>query len=40
MARFNAVFTEHLKAPEVNKRRIYLETMQDVVPKLRSADRN
>ena len=36
VARFNAVFTEYLKAPEVTKRRIYLETMQDVLPKLRS----
>lgn len=34
VSRFNAVFAEYLKAPEVTKRRIYVETMQDVVPKL------
>ncbi len=34
VSRFNAVFTEFLKAPEVTKRRIYIETMRDVVPKL------
>jgi membrane protease subunit HflK len=33
-SRFNAVFTEFLKAPEVTKRRIYIETMQKVVPNL------
>jgi len=33
-ARFNALYREYVKAPEVTKRRIYLETMQDVVPKL------
>ena len=33
-ARFNALFTEYQKAPEVTKRRIYLETMQDVIPQL------
>lgn len=33
-SRFNAVLTEFLKAPEVTKRRIYIETMRDVVPKL------
>jgi membrane protease subunit HflK len=31
-ARFNALFTEYEKAPLVTKRRIYLETMQDVMP--------
>ncbi len=36
VARFNAVFTEYLKAPEVTKRRIYLETLQEVLPNLRS----
>jgi membrane protease subunit HflK len=35
-ARFNAVLTEYLKAPEVTKRRIYLETMQEVLPKVES----
>ena len=36
VSRFNAVLAEYLKAPEVTKRRIYLETMQQVLPKLRS----
>ncbi|RME96552.1 MAG: FtsH protease activity modulator HflK [Verrucomicrobia bacterium] len=31
-ARFNAVFAEYLKAPEVTKRRLFLETMKDVLP--------
>ncbi|MDA0767130.1 MAG: FtsH protease activity modulator HflK [Verrucomicrobia bacterium] len=31
-ARFVALFTEYQKAPEVTKRRIYLETMQAVMP--------
>ncbi|MDE0826080.1 MAG: FtsH protease activity modulator HflK [Akkermansiaceae bacterium] len=31
-ARFIALFTEYEKAPLVTKRRIYLETMQDVMP--------
>ena len=29
-ARFNALFAEYIKAPEVTRRRIYLETMQDL----------
>jgi membrane protease subunit HflK len=33
-ARFNALFAEYLKAPEVTRRRIYLETMKDVLPTL------
>ncbi|MCH2180278.1 MAG: FtsH protease activity modulator HflK [Mariniblastus sp.] len=33
-SRFNAVFTEFMKAPEVTKRRIYIETMREVVPQL------
>lgn len=33
-ARFNALFTEYRKAPEVTRRRIYLETMQEVMPNL------
>jgi membrane protease subunit HflK len=33
-ARFNALFREYIKAPEVTKRRIYLETMASVIPKL------
>ena len=36
VSRFNAVLAEYLKAPEVTKRRIYLETMQEVLPSLRS----
>jgi membrane protease subunit HflK len=32
IARFNSVFAEYTKAPEVTKRRIYLETMQEVLP--------
>ena len=35
-ARFNALFEEYLKAPEVTRRRIYLETMQEVLPGIRS----
>ena len=31
-ARFNAMFAEYLKAPEVTRRRIYLETMKEVLP--------
>lgn len=31
-ARFEALFTEYMKAPKVTKRRIYLETMQSVMP--------
>ena len=34
VARFNAVFTEFLKAPAVTKQRIYVETMKEVLPKL------
>ena len=33
-ARFNALYSEYIKAPEVLKRRIYLETMSSVLPKL------
>ena len=36
VSRFNAVLAEYLKAPEVTRRRIYLETMQEVLPSLRS----
>ncbi|MDZ7634706.1 MAG: protease modulator HflK [Bacteroidales bacterium] len=31
-ARFNALYFEYVKAPEVTKRRIYLETMDEVIP--------
>jgi len=32
--RFNALYREYIKAPEVTRRRIYLETMTSVIPKL------
>ena len=35
-ARFNALLTEYAKAPEVTRRRIYIETLQDVMPGIRS----
>lgn len=31
---FNSVLTEYLKAPEVTRKRLYLETMTDVIPGL------
>ena len=34
IARFNALYTEYLKAPEVTKQRIYIETMREVLPNL------
>ena len=34
--RFRAVFEEYLKAPDITRRRIYLETLLDVMPKLRT----
>lgn len=36
VARFKAVLAEYIKAPEVTRRRIYLETMQDVLPRIKS----
>ncbi|WP_415231629.1 FtsH protease activity modulator HflK [Psychromonas sp.] len=36
VARFNALLAEYVKAPEVTQRRIYLETMQAVLPQIRS----
>ena len=36
VARFNAVLAEYIKAPEVTRRRIYLETLQAVLPGLHS----
>ncbi|NSW94918.1 MAG: FtsH protease activity modulator HflK [Bacteroidales bacterium] len=33
-ARFNALYREYVKAPEVTKKRIYLETLGEVIPKL------
>ncbi len=35
-ARFNALLAEYSKAPEVTRRRIYLETLQEVMPGIRS----
>lgn len=34
VSRFNSVFEEYVQAPEVTKRRMYLETMQGVLPQL------
>ncbi|MBK3519312.1 FtsH protease activity modulator HflK [Carboxylicivirga marina] len=34
VARFNALYKEYVKAPEVTRRRIYLETMEEVMPRL------
>jgi len=34
VSRFNDLYEEYIKAPEVTKRRIFLETMQDVIPKM------
>lgn len=36
VARFNALLTEYSKAPEVTRRRIYIETLQDVMPSIHS----
>jgi membrane protease subunit HflK len=36
VARFNALFAEYVKAPEVTRRRIYVETLQDVLPEISS----
>jgi membrane protease subunit HflK len=35
-ARFSALLAEYVKAPEVTRRRIYIETLQDVLPGIRS----
>lgn len=35
-ARFTALLTEYTKAPEVTRRRIYIETLQTVMPGIRS----
>jgi membrane protease subunit HflK len=32
-SRFNALYLEYIKAPEVTKRRIYLETMEEILPR-------
>ena len=34
VSRFNALLAEYTKAPEVTRRRIYIETMEDVLPRL------
>jgi modulator of FtsH protease HflK len=36
VARFNALLAEYAKAPEVTRRRIYIETLQEVMPGIRS----
>ena len=36
VARFSALLAEYSKAPEVTRRRIYIETLQEVLPQLRS----
>jgi modulator of FtsH protease HflK len=36
IARFNALFAEYSKAPEVTRRRIYIETLQVVMPGIQS----
>jgi modulator of FtsH protease HflK len=35
-ARFSALLAEYVKAPEVTRRRIYIETLQEVLPDIRS----
>lgn len=35
-ARFSALLAEYSKAPEVTRRRIYIETLQDIMPGIRS----
>ena len=34
VARFNSLYGEYVKAPEVTRQRIYLETMEKILPKL------
>jgi len=36
VARFNALLAQYIKAPEVTRRRIYIETLQEVLPSIRS----
>ena len=33
-AKFDAIFKEYSKAPEVTRQRIYLETMNEILPKV------
>tara|TARA_R110002096_G_scaffold327314_1_gene521415 strand:+ start:40370 stop:41425 length:1056 start_codon:yes stop_codon:yes gene_type:complete len=35
-ARFNASLTEYLKAPEVTRRRLYIETLEEILPNIQS----
>jgi membrane protease subunit HflK len=35
VAKFNALLAEYVKAPEVTRRRIYLETMAEVLPRVK-----
>ncbi len=34
VSRFNDLYAEYIKAPEVTKKRIFLETMEDILPKM------
>lgn len=34
VSRFNDLYAEYIKAPEVTKRRIFLETMEEILPKM------
>jgi membrane protease subunit HflK len=36
VAAFNALLAEYNKAPEVTRRRLYLETMAEVLPKVKN----
>jgi len=36
VARFNSLLAEYTRAPEVTRRRIYIETLQEVLPNIRS----
>jgi membrane protease subunit HflK len=36
VARFSALLAQYIQAPEVTRRRIYIETLQDVMPGIRS----
>ena len=33
-ARFSAIYKEYIKAQDITKRRLYLETLKDIIPKL------
>ena len=36
MQRFDALLAEYLRAPEVTKRRLYLETFNEVLPRMKT----